>query len=95
MAHHMLNNNLIPKKELMNPHKKEKRKKINLRKKLKTVEELSNEESEESHGNIVKNADRDDKNKKNYELVVPTTKKKDLKDRIKALKEKKHQKEDK
>ena len=48
----MLNNNMIPKKELLNPKKKEKRKKINLRKKLKTVDEVSNEESEESQAMI-------------------------------------------
>ena len=52
VAHHMLNNNMIPKKELLNPKKKEKRKKINLRKKLKTVDEVSNEESEESQAMI-------------------------------------------
>lgn len=33
----MLNNNIIPKKELLNPKKKDRKKKINIRKKLKTV----------------------------------------------------------
>ena len=48
----MLNNNIIPKKELMDPNKKKLKKKINLRKKLKTVEEASNEESEDSRTNL-------------------------------------------
>lgn len=42
VAQHMLNNNVIPKKELLDP-KKRLKKKINLRKKLRTVEEASNE----------------------------------------------------
>lgn len=41
----MLNNNIIPKKELVDKSKAKLKKKINLRKKLKTVEEASNEES--------------------------------------------------
>ena len=78
----MLNNNIIPKKELMDP-KKRLKKKINLRKKLRTVEEASNEESEDSH-QIKKN------NSSNYDLAVPSAKKADIKSRIQALKEKKN-----
>lgn len=49
VAHHMVNNNIIPKKELLDPKKKLKnRRKVNLKKNLNPVEELSNEESEES-----------------------------------------------
>lgn len=54
MAHHMVSNNIIPKKELIDPKKKLKnRRKVNLKKNLNPVEELSNEESEESK-NIAK-----------------------------------------
>lgn len=41
VAQHMLNNNIIPKKELIDP-KRRLKKKINLRKKLRIVEEASN-----------------------------------------------------
>jgi len=54
VAHHMVSNNIIPKKELIDPKKKLKnRRKVNLKKNLNPVEELSNEESEESK-NIAK-----------------------------------------
>lgn len=55
VAQHMLNNNIIPKKELLDQKHKLKKKitlRKNMKKKLKTVEEASNEESEESNANI-------------------------------------------
>ena len=54
VAHHMVNNNIVAKKDIMDPKKKLKnRRKVNLKKNLNPVEELSNEESEESK-NIAK-----------------------------------------
>ena len=41
----MVSNNIIPKKELMDNKKKLKKRKVNLKKNLNPVEELSNEES--------------------------------------------------
>lgn len=96
----MVNNNIIPKKEIMDPKKKLKnRRKVNLKKNLNPVEELSNEESEESK-NIGKPAMRVEKEREKvkeepkdegYDIVIPeTSKKNDLRARIEAIKEKRN-----
>ena len=38
VAHHMVSNNIIPKKELLDPKKKLKKRKVNLKKNLNPVE---------------------------------------------------------
>lgn len=97
----MVNNNIIPKKELLDPKKKLKnRRKVNLKKNLNPVEELSNEESEESKtiGNNnprgrekEKEKEREKDKEEGYDIVIPeTTKKNDLRARIEAIKDKRN-----
>ena len=84
-----------PKKKLKN------RRKVNIKKNLNPVEELSNEESEESKNiakaNNIKVEKEKEKEKDNepkdegYDIVIPeTTRKNDLRARIEAIKEKRN-----
>ena len=60
----MLNNNIIPKKELVDPNKRKMRKKLNLRKKLRIVEEASNEESDDSKMGTLRTLPREERSPK-------------------------------
>ena len=60
----MLNNNIIPKKELVDPNKRKMRKKLNLRKKLRIVEEASNEESDDSKMGTFRTLPREERSPK-------------------------------